>query len=423
MSEFTTKSVATVAADRLAPRVGGYPRVLYVASSDNDGGIERHSARLAGQLVERGVPVAFACRAEGIVAGLAHGYGVPTIPHHPRNSGDIVSAFALAWQIVRGRFDIVHVHSRRDFVPGIAAVWLARGFDRKRPIKLALHVHLVRRLANASSINNWAFGAVTDRIVAVSSAVRNVIVADKVTPDDHVKVITNGVDFSAYAEPGSLEAEVRRDRVRDRWGVAYDAPVIGMVGRLDAKGQRTLLDQMPKLLEHIPDLRLVLVGPDGHKGDGEWFAAEARERAIEKSVIVAGPTNDVPSAMAGFDVLAHLPADEAFGSVLPEAMAAGLPVVSSDAGGCPEIVRDGVTGTVIPLGDNEALVDAILSLFDPVTGANLRRTQGENEWLVRITRVSGKWTICWISMTRCYGGLRIDSLEERAHPHVPRGRG
>ncbi len=387
MSKFTSKSNANVASVAVASNVGlspDYPRVLYVASSDNDGGIERHSARLAGQLIARGVPVAYACRAGGIVGQLAQSYGVSVIAHHPRNSGDIASAFHLAGVIRRERYDIIHVHSRRDFVPAMAAVLIERVINRRSTVKLVLHVHLVRRLANGTAFNKRAFGRLADKVLVVSSAVRNMILADKIVSPNHVQVMNNGVDFSTYAVPGTVEAEDRRARVRAQWGVPHGAPVIGMVGRLDAKGQQTLFDQMPKLLAEIPDLRVVFVGPDGRKGDGEWFQAEARERNIEKSVVIAGPTNDVPSAMAGFDVLAHLPADEAFPSVLLEAMAAGLPIVSTDVGGCPEIVRDGVTGTVVPLGDNEAAVAALLRLFDPIDGARLRRSQGcEGEMIAR----------------------------------------
>ena len=67
-------------------------------------------------------------------------------------------------------------------------------------------------------------------------------------------------------------------------------------------------------------------------------------------------------------MLVHLPTDEAFGLALAEGMAAGLPTVATDIGGCREVVRDGSTGFLVPPGNAEALLAALSTLLDPALG-------------------------------------------------------
>ena len=136
-----------------------------------------------------------------------------------------------------------------------------------------------------------------------------------------------------------------------------------MMGRLNAKGQEALLDVAPEIVGKHPEVWFVLVGPEGAAGDRERLLAQATRRISER-VVLPGMTEDVPAAMAGFDVLAHLPSDESFGLALAEAMAAGLPTVATDIGGCREVVQDGVTGLLVPLGDAKALAAALACLLD-----------------------------------------------------------
>jgi glycosyltransferase involved in cell wall biosynthesis len=90
-----------------------------------------------------------------------------------------------------------------------------------------------------------------------------------------------------------------------------------------------------------------------------------------------GPREDVPLLLPALDALVHLPRDESFGLTLAEAMAAGLPTVTTNIGGCREIVRDCVTGLLVPPGDASALTEALEWLLDPEEGAARRAAFGE----------------------------------------------
>ncbi len=334
-------------------------RVLFVATSGGEGGIERYSVSLAAALRARGVSLTYACRPGGFLAAHCKAVGIPTVAWEVRNSGDITAALSLAGIIRAARSDIVHVHSRRDYVPAVIGARLAL-----RP-RVVLHAHLIRPLGEPPHLAGRFFQRGAARVIAVSEAVRARLLREHGFPRAFVALLPNGVDAAAF---GVADGAAQRRA----WGVPPDAAVVGMMGRLDAKGQGALLAVAPTLLASVPDCRFVLVGP----GDGERLRAQARELGIADRVVLTGATEDVPAAMAAFDVLAHLPDDESFGLVAAEAMAACLPVVATDVGGCREVVCDGVTGRLVPQNDAPALLSALSSLFDGPSGAMLRRRFG-----------------------------------------------
>lgn len=347
------------------------PHFLHVAASSETGGIERCSVDLARLLQERGGRVTFACSPGGFVEARCHAAGIATLPFRPRNSGDLAAARRLACWSRDNAVALVHVHYRRDYlVAALGTIWAHRCASR-RP-RLVLHAHLVGPLGRPPRLSGWFYGRTAQAVVAVSGAVSDCIESTFPFPAGFVRPIPNGVSAAAFAAPGSSEWAERRADVRRQWGVPESALVVGMVGRLRDKGQEALLAAASGLLSRFPGLWLVLVGP----GCAEPCRAQAEASGIGRRVILPGSSENIPAVMAGFDALAHLPADEAFGLALAEAMAAGLPTVATAVGGCREVVGDGVTGLLVPLGDSEALRDRLARLLDHGTGAALRRSLG-----------------------------------------------
>ena len=86
--------------------------------------------------------------------------------------------------------------------------------------------------------------------------------------------------------------------------------------------------------------------------------------------------NDIPAVLSAFDILAHFPASESFGLALAEAMAAGLPAIATNVGGCSELVRQNETGLLIPLGDSKSMLAAFDQLLSPNGGKEIRLRMG-----------------------------------------------
>ncbi|MCC2973051.1 TIGR03088 family PEP-CTERM/XrtA system glycosyltransferase [Massilia sp. IC2-476] len=192
-----------------------------------------------------------------------------------------------------------------------------------------------------------------DRYVPVSHELRGWLERVVRIPARKIQLIDNGVDTERFRPgvAGPLEA----------WQSDPDAFVIGTVGRLqDVKDHATLVEAFVQLRALLPQakLRLVLVGDGPLRGQLE---AQVRERALEDSVCFAGARSDVAPVMRSFSLFALSSIAEGTPVTLLEAMASGLPVVATAVGGIPDLVEQGVSGTLAPARDPQALAAAIAS--------------------------------------------------------------
>lgn len=188
----------------------------------------------------------------------------------------------------------------------------------------------------------------SDAIVSNSRAGAEWIV-DNGAPSERVAVIHNGRDVNHYDRslPGGFREQLDMP----------DGPVIGTVGRLlRRKGHHDLLAAWPQVRANHEDAQLLLVG-DGPARD------QLRQQAIRlgcaESVHFLGRREDVPELLALFDVFAFPSYFEGLPGALLEAMCAGLPIVTTPVDGCTELVVDGTHGTHVPVGDTDALAEAI----------------------------------------------------------------
>lgn len=192
-----------------------------------------------------------------------------------------------------------------------------------------------------------------DRIVPVSHELRDWLRGTVGIAPSKLTLIDNGVDTERFrpAQAGGPRGEP--------WQDDPDAFVIGTVGRLqDVKDQATLVDAFALLRAMLPGerLRLVLVG------DGPLRAALAARIAaagLDDCVWLAGPRSDVAPVMRSFSLFALSSIAEGTPVTLLEAMASSLPVVATGVGGIPDLVADGVTGTLAPPSDPAALAGAL----------------------------------------------------------------
>ena len=363
-------------APTVADEIPFAPRVLSVSSSKANGGADRHAFDLALGLRARGATPFFACRRGQFIESLCRDAGVPADEFHLANSGDCGAVARLARVIVAREADLVHAHARRDFVPVALAVALAGRTMRRRP-RLLFHMHLVRPLGEPGRLAGRFFQRYADGVIAVSDVVADYLNRMHGLRPGFVRRIFNGINLDAYAAPGTTQAQAWRAERRRQWGVSETTPVIGVVGRLYRKGQIELMRVAPELFRRHTDARIVLIGPEELPGDKIRFGELAAHLGIGERVIVAGMEQNIPAAMAGLDLLVHLPTDEAFGLVLVEAMASGVPIVATAIGGCREVVTDGETGLLVPPHESDALLAALGALLDPISGPALRLRLGE----------------------------------------------
>jgi glycosyltransferase involved in cell wall biosynthesis len=140
------------------------------------------------------------------------------------------------------------------------------------------------------------------------------------------------------------------------------APVIGFVGRLvPRKGAMELVKAAPAIRAARPHVRVVIVGDDPYEDEDAAYATAVR---ASSKVDHVGRVAEAAGVLGQLDVLVLPSAQEPFGTVVAEAMAAGTPVVATRVDGLPELVQDGVTGRLVDPGDTAALAVAVLDVLE-----------------------------------------------------------
>jgi glycosyltransferase involved in cell wall biosynthesis len=206
-----------------------------------------------------------------------------------------------------------------------------------------------------------------DRIVCNSEAVARFTLRHEGARPRKVVVIPNGVDAARFAAGDG--ATMRR-----RLGVRPDDVLVGAVGTIKkVKGQAVLLEAMRPLLERHAALRLVLAG-EVTRGYGEELRRQVAQVGLEGRVLFPGVIEEVPDLLAALDLFALPSLSEGMSNALLEAMAAGRPIVATEAGGNAECLDGGNAGLLVPPGDADALGRALERLVDaPDRGRELGR--------------------------------------------------
>jgi glycosyltransferase involved in cell wall biosynthesis len=368
------------------PRAAGVVRVLHVGHSAAPGGGElallralRHMdpSRFASEvcLFEDG-PLVGLLAAAGVAT---HVSAVPRAVVHARRDGlgpaalalgldDAVAtlgrALGLARLIVARRFDVVHTTTlKAHLIGGLAA--------RAAGCGLAWGVH--NRLED-----DYLPRAAVRALRGLCGWLPDVLVANSAATLATLRLADPRRGVVAY--PG---VEVRPADPGPPPGPR--PPTVGVVGRLSPfKGQDVFLRAAAAVARRHPDARFRVVG-------GALFGEQAYERRLRRladelgvagRVEFAGHRPDVGPELCGLDVLVHASVvGEPFGQVVAEGMAWGLPVVATRGGGVPELVEDGVTGVLVPMGDAAAMAAAICRLLDdpPAARAMGRRARAAVE--------------------------------------------
>jgi len=199
------------------------------------------------------------------------------------------------------------------------------------------------------------------RVFAVSQALARNVAGALGVPAGKVAVIGNGVDAVRF-QP------VDRGEARRRLEIPLDAPVLIGVGNLvPGKGFQHVIAQLPRLRRRYPGLVYLIVGAGATHADlRASLEAQARTLGVQQAVRFCGrqPQDELRWFYGAADVFVLATEFEGWANVFLEAMACGLPVISTRVGGNAEVVQEPATGELVPFGDGDALADAIERALD-----------------------------------------------------------
>jgi glycosyltransferase involved in cell wall biosynthesis len=303
--------------------------------------------------------------------------GLDLIPIAPRTEMDLSAAWRLSRVIRRLGPDIIHAHDAHGVAMaalalsmGAASTTLAGGRAPALVAARRVDFHL-----RGNSLSRWKQRQV-DCFIAASEAIRQMLLSDGVPPERTITV-HEGIDVEHVLAAPPVN-------VHEAFWLPHHAPVVGNVAALvPHKGQRHLIDAAHLVVREIPDARFVILG-EGELRDA--LERQVREHHLEKHVLLPGFRTDVLGCIKGFDLFAMSSVTEGLGTSLLDAMACSRAIVATRAGGIPEVVDDGITGSLVPPRDHAAMAQAIVRLL---RDDQLRNGMGE----AGLARVNERFTV------------------------------
>lgn len=222
------------------------------------------------------------------------------------------------------------------------------------------------RVADPRRIRLWTERLTSrhaDRVVCVSQAVADFVAQRGGIPLAKIRVIPNGIDVTRFETAKPIDLE--------KLGIPSGRRVVTVVGRLERqKGLDWLLSLAPRILEQAPRNDLLLVGAGPQRAALE---RTAEANGIGNRTYFAGYQSDIPSILAASDLLLLPSRWEGMPNIVLEAMAAGLPVVSTQCEGVCELLGDAGSAQTAPFGDSQAFVTKAVAFLN---GESLRRMLG-----------------------------------------------
>jgi len=278
---------------------------------------------------------------------------------------------------------IVHTHGTRagflgrmSLPKGVLSVYTEHRWDAD--------YHLENR------INEWLqlywlkrLNQKTHLIIAVSNSVRDFLINRKLAPDARIRVIHNGIDLQ--------NAKSKMQKAKNSKGNHF---IIGNVGNLNhQKGHEYLIEAMPEILEHYPHAMLEIIGEGEERKNLE---SKIQDLKLERHVTLLGKQVDPMSFMAKWDLFVLPSVAETFGIVVLEAMSQKLPVVATQVGGVPDIIKHNKNGILVSPHSPESIAEATIELLSrPAKMEQLARNASDRvkdfDWKKIVSKVEREY--------------------------------
>ena len=319
-------------------------------------------ARVTAALIERfcdehEVSV-FSSTVEGVDVSKIRHYRIPTIPGLWLADFWVflicsTIVFGFLWLVRGRRYDIVHTATG---LPLFFANVTTSHFCQRESLRLertgqmeapptallgklrALDYGLYRRLL--ASLEGLTFGRRRPKVrIVVSESVKREYIRHYSEAGEDIIVIPNGVDCQRFHPDNK---KLYRNEMRQQYGIPEDTSLLLFAGNdWERKGVRCIIETLSFLPEQR--VRLLVVG----KGDTEAYEHFALEKQVREQVAFIPHTRDISHYYAASDIFTFPTLYEPFGLAIVEAMASGLPVITSRVAGAAEYITDGVSGLLL----------------------------------------------------------------------------
>jgi len=321
-------------------------RIMYLTESTGWSGGAQQVLWMAGALQKRGHELLLACQPGSDILERSRAAGLPTEEVRMRQDYDVPAAYRVAELLKKHRTELLHAQHSTAHALGLMAAWWARvpAFAVTRRVVFPLKKNVFSRLKYLSRR--------IDGYVAISEAVKNELSKAGVGPE-RIEIIPSVMNQRDGTPQDRLD-------VRRELRLAAERPLITTIANYaDFKGQDYLVQAAVDVVKKFPGAQFLLAGRDTEK-----LQPLVDQSGLTASIRLTGFRTDVPRLLAASDIFVLPSLQEAAGTALREAMAAGLACIGTNVGGIPESIADGETGLLVPPADAGALALAILRLLE-----------------------------------------------------------
>ena len=324
-------------------------RILHTEASCGWGGQEIRILSEAQGLIERGHDVRLVCPPEARIFQEASRFGVP-VEALPVGRKRLAGVLALRAYLKQHVFDVINTHSSTDtWLVALACLLISK------PPPIVRTRHISAPLAD-NAATRWLYASATSHIATTGEALREQLLTRLSIAPERIVSVPTGVDAARY-HPVDAAGKVARRR---QLGLPTEAPLVGIVATLRSwKGHRFLIEAFAG--DALPVAHLVIVG-DGPQLDA--LTAQVAQSGLQDRVHLVGNHSDVVPWLQALDVFV-LPsyANEGVPQALMQAMACGLPCITTNVGAIPELAQHEVTALVVPPQDVKALQNSLVVLL------------------------------------------------------------
>ena len=311
-------------------------------------GGEQQTLYLLQVLKERGIFSHLVCQPDSPMEQKAREAGIKVFPVLMHGEADPMACYRIRKLIRTGKYDILHSHTSHAHTLAFFASIGCKVYRLvTRRVDFSIFRHSFLRLSGIK------YRHMAGYYIAISRKIKDVMVADGIA-EDRIFVVHSGVDLQRFA------GDSGEHLVTEFNLTPGEKMVINVAHLAGHKGQQFLVRAIPRVVKKIPTVRFFIVGK------GELLAelkALAASLGITRELIFTGFRNDVGAFYKLADLFVMSSVQEGLGTAVLDALAEGKPVVATDCGGIPEIIRDGKTGRLVKPADPEALAQGIIDLL------------------------------------------------------------
>jgi L-malate glycosyltransferase len=336
-------------------------KILHLSSQMTWRGGEQQIAYLISELVKKKCQQWVLCTDGNAMSGYCEKNQIPSFVYQKG-----IKNFFRNQKIIRQicdeqGIDVVHAHDSKSHTLAFINTLFGKlrsAIVVSRRVDFAIH---------SSILSKWKYNnKFIKKYICVSNAIKEIL-AEGVKDKSKLTVVHSGIDldrFSAPQQKGLLRKELQ---------ISSDELIIGNVAALaDHKDYYTFIDTVKLLKTKGLKAKYLIVGDGPLKNDIQKYAVL---KSLQEDIIFTGFRADIPIVLADFDIFLFTSKTEGLGTSVLDAMASAVPIVSTNAGGIPEIIQHEINGLLCNVGDSDCLAESVLRLVNDIT---LRDTLVQN---------------------------------------------